>query len=121
MGDFTLEGPETRARHVIDGMLADAGWSVQNLDTYDFSFPGVAIREFSVGRDAADYLLFLDGRAVGAVEAKPEGTTLGGVSVQTLKYTTGLPGFVRVWGALALPGCGRTAAPAHCRLAQACG
>jgi type I restriction enzyme R subunit len=78
-------------------MLVDAGWSVQSLDAYDFSFPGVAIREFSVGRDAADYLLFLDGRAVGVVEAKPEGTTLGGVSVQTLKYTTGLPGFVRVW------------------------
>ena len=58
---------------------------------------GVAIREFSIGRDAADYLLFLDGKAVGVVEAKPEGTTLGGVSGQTLKYTTGLPSFVRMW------------------------
>jgi len=85
------------ARENIDGMLGAAGWIVQDLDEYDFSFPGVAIREFSVGRDAADYLLFIDGKAVGVVEAKPEGTTLGGVSVQTLKYTTGLPGFVRMW------------------------
>lgn len=92
-----MSGPEVRARENIDGMLEAAGWSVQNLDDYDFSYPGVAIREFSVGRDAADYLLFIDGKAVGVVEAKPEGTTLGGVSVQTLKYTTGLPGFVRVW------------------------
>ena len=90
--------PEEKARKNIDSMLVAAGWSVQNLDDYDFGASiGVAIREFSVRRDAADYLLFLDGKAVGVVEAKPEGTTLGGVSVQTLKYTTGLPGFVRVW------------------------
>ncbi|MCK4581964.1 DEAD/DEAH box helicase family protein, partial [Candidatus Bathyarchaeota archaeon] len=92
-----VSGPEGRARENIDGMLDAAGWSVQDFNEYDFSHPGVAIREFSVGRDAADYLLFIDGKAVGVVEAKPEGTTLGGVSVQTLKYTTGLPGFVRVW------------------------
>jgi len=90
--------PEDRARRNIDSMLADSGWNVQNLDEYDFGASvGVAIREFSVGRDAADYLLFLDGKAVGVVEAKPEGTTLGGVSVQTVKYTTGLPSFVRCW------------------------
>jgi len=92
-----VSGPERRARKNIDGMLEVAGWSVQDLDEYDFSFLGVAVREFSVGRDAADYLLFIGGKAVGVVEAKPEGTTLGGVSVQTLKYTTGLPGFVRMW------------------------
>lgn len=91
-----MSGPEGMARENIDGMLGAAGWSVQDFNEYDFSHPGVAIREFSVGRDAADYLLFIDGKAVGVVEAKPEGTTLGGVSVQTLKYTTGLPGFVRV-------------------------
>jgi len=90
--------PEERARRNIDSMLSSAGWSVQNLDEFDFSASkGVAIRDFSVGRDAADYLLFLDGKAVGVVEAKPEGTTLGGVSVQTVKYTTGLPSYVRCW------------------------
>jgi len=97
-GVLVLSGPEDRARRNIDSMLDAAGWSVQDLAEYDFGdSAGVAIREFSVGRDAADYLLFLDGKAVGVVEAKPEGTTLGGVSGQTLKYTTGLPSFVRCW------------------------
>lgn len=78
-----MSRPEERARKNIDSMLIDAGWSVQNMDEFDFGASiGVAIREFSVGRDAADYLLFLDGKAAGVVEAKPEGTTLGGVSLR---------------------------------------
>ena len=39
----------------------------------------------------ADYLLFLDGRAAGVVEAKKEGETLTGVEWQTAKYVDGLP------------------------------
>ena len=38
----------------------------------------------------ADYLLYLDRRAVGAVEAKPHGT-LTGVEAQSAKYAAGLP------------------------------
>ncbi|MBI4703205.1 MAG: hypothetical protein HY744_18975 [Deltaproteobacteria bacterium] len=38
---------------------------------------------------AADYLLFVDRRAVGALEAKPEGHTLRGVEIQSGKYSTG--------------------------------
>ncbi len=73
---YSLERPEEKARKNIDSMLVASGWSVQNLDDYDFGVSiGVAIREFSIGRDAADYLLFLDGKAVGVVESKPEGTT----------------------------------------------
>jgi type I restriction enzyme, R subunit len=97
LGATYVSGPEAKARENIDSMLEACGWNVQDLDDYDFSFPGVAIREFNVGRDAADYLLFLDGKAIGVVEAKPEGTTLSGVRGQTSKYTTGLPSFVRTW------------------------
>ena len=45
---------------------------------------GVAVREFPLkhGHGCADYLLFVDGEAVGVVEAKKEGTTLTGVEVQ---------------------------------------
>ncbi len=54
---------------------------------------GVAVREFVLkpphGR--ADYLLFVDGEAVGVVEAKKEGETLTGVAWQTAKYVDGLP------------------------------
>ena len=39
----------------------------------------------------ADYLLFVDGRAVGVVEAKKEGETLTGVEWQSAKYVDGLP------------------------------
>ena len=38
----------------------------------------------------ADYLLYLDRKAVGAVEAKAEGT-LTGVEAQSAKYAAGLP------------------------------
>ena len=54
---------------------------------------GVAVREFVMKRPhgRADYLLFLDGRAAGVVEAKKEGETLTGVAWQTGKYLDGLP------------------------------
>ncbi len=54
---------------------------------------GVAVREFvlATGHGYADYLLFVDGRAVGVLEAKPEGHTLSGVEVQADRYARGLP------------------------------
>ena len=58
---------------------------------------GVAVREFVLkpphGR--VDYLLFVDGKAVGVIEAKPEGATLTGVEWQTAKYVDGLPDWVQ--------------------------
>lgn len=52
---------------------------------------GVAVREFKLttGHGFADYLLFVDGKAIGVLEAKPQGHTLSGVEVQTEKYSTG--------------------------------
>lgn len=39
---------------------------------------GVAVREVTLerGHGEVDYLLFVDGKAIGTVEAKPEGYTL---------------------------------------------
>ncbi len=37
---------------------------------------GVAVREFPLDTGKADYLLFVDRKAVEVVEAKPEGVTL---------------------------------------------
>src|SRR6185437_9106930 len=86
--------PEERARQTIDGLLSQAGWIVQdrwqaNID----AARGVAVREFSLGHGygEADYLLFVDGQAVGVVEAKKEGTALVGVEIQTQKYSEGIP------------------------------
>ena len=86
--------PEARARVEIDRMLTDGGWSVQAAKAVNLSASrGVAVREFVMrpphGR--ADYLLFLDGRAAGVVEAKKEGETLTGVEHQSAKYVDGLP------------------------------
>ena len=43
------------------------------------------------GHGRADYLLFVDQKAVGAIEAKPSSTPLAGVEPQSAKYSTGLP------------------------------
>jgi type I restriction enzyme R subunit len=83
--------PEDRARLNIDRMLGDAGWVVQDRSDLNLlAGRGVAIREFSVKKGAADYLLFVDEEPVGTVEAKKEGETLIGVEEQSLKYRTGL-------------------------------
>ena len=71
--------PEQKARAQIDAALIAAGWVVQDRDEMNLSAGhGVAVREFKLaaGHGFADYLLFVDGKAVGVLEAKPEGHTL---------------------------------------------
>ncbi len=83
--------PEDEARLEIDEKLAASGWVVQDLkDMHISAARGVAVREFPLATGHADYLLYVDGSAVGAVEAKPQGHTLAGVEVQSLKYLDGL-------------------------------
>jgi type I restriction enzyme R subunit len=87
------ETPEQKARREIDISLAAAGWLVQNRDEIDLTAGrGIAVREFQMktGFGFADYLLYLDRKALGAVEAKPDGT-LTGVEAQSAKYAAGLP------------------------------
>ena len=86
--------PEQQARENIDRLLIQAGWAVQNADAVNlYESAGVAVREFSLkpGHGSADYLLYVNRRAAGIVEAKPEGHTLVGVETQSEKYSTGLP------------------------------
>ena len=86
--------PEQQARENIDRLLIRAGWAVQNADAVNlYESAGVAVREFSLkpGHGSADYLLYVNRRAAGIVEAKPEGHTLVGVETQSEKYSTGLP------------------------------
>jgi type I restriction enzyme R subunit len=85
---------EQRARVLIDRQLADAGWSVQDKQTLNlFASDGVACREvvMKAGHGRADYLLYVDKKVVGVIEAKPEGTTLSGVEWQSAMYANGLP------------------------------
>lgn len=90
---------EARARVLIDGQLAAAGWVVQDTRSRNLSASqGVARREaiMATGHGRADYLLYLDRRVVGVIEAKPVGTPLSGVEWQSAMYATGLPAEVRL-------------------------
>ena len=87
------ETPEQKARREIDAKLVASGWIVQDRDDMDLTAGrGIAVREFVMksGFGSADYLLYLDRKAAGAVEAKAEGT-LSGVEPQSAKYAAGLP------------------------------
>jgi type I restriction enzyme, R subunit len=84
--------PEEKARQQIDRQLADCGWAVQDYRQMNISANlGVAVREFPLTTGEADYLLYADAKAIGAVEAKPQGHTLRGVEIQSGKYADGLP------------------------------
>lgn len=82
---------EVQARRVIDTQLAATGWVVQDYaDINPAAAVGVAVREFRLATGYADYLLYVDGKIVGIIEAKREGTALVGVEQQTAKYSAGL-------------------------------
>ena len=84
--------PEEKARQNIDRLLTAAGWTIQDREQMNLGESlGVAVREYPMSSGPTDYLLFVDRRAIGVIEAKPEGTTLSGVSEQTEKYLTGIP------------------------------
>lgn len=82
--------PEQKARQRIDQLLTQSGWVVQDYADIDIS-GAVAVREFPLKTGHADYMLYGDGKAIGVVEAKPEGHPLTGVEVQSAKYTDGFP------------------------------
>ncbi|MBK8319629.1 MAG: DEAD/DEAH box helicase family protein [Betaproteobacteria bacterium] len=65
------QNPEQKARDRIDEQLRQAGWSVQQK--IDFSAGiGQAVREWHTDAGPADYVLFVDKKAVGIIEAKRE-------------------------------------------------
>ena len=94
------QGPEDIAREQIDRMLVSAGWAVQDAKAVNlYAKQGVAIREFELkpGYGTADYLLYVDGKAAGIIEAKKVGSTLTGVEIQSAKYSKGLPDSLPAW------------------------
>ncbi len=87
--------PEQQARQKIDALLAQAGWLVQDRDQMNLGAgPGVAVREFRTEAGPCDYLLFLNGKAAGVIEAKKEGVTLTSVEAQTRDYAGKLPAWM---------------------------
>ena len=94
-----MQSPEEFAREKIDALLEQCGWIIQNRSTINLSAGrGIAVREALLkDRDEVDYLLFVDGKAIGTVEAKPEGYTLTGVEEQSDKYGKGLLDIYPKW------------------------
>ena len=74
MSGFTNQSPEQIARDDIDRQLHVTGWSVQDKDKINWNESiGIAIREYQTDVGPADYVLFVERRPVGIIEAKKEG------------------------------------------------
>lgn len=83
------QNPEQKARDSIDKMLRESGWSVQNKDKINFNASlGVAVREYQTDVGPADYVLFINRKPVGVIEAKreEEGQNLSRVEEQSRDY-----------------------------------
>ncbi len=84
------QNPEQIARDNIDCQLAKCGWIVQERDKVNLSQSiGVAVKEYVTSAGVADYVLFVDKKPVGVVEAKrkEEGVHLvSEVENQSLDY-----------------------------------
>lgn len=99
----TTNKPEEQARELIDEQLRRAGWYVCDRGEVDLvNHRGNAVREVIMGADhgRVDYLLYVDKRVVGVIEAKPVGTTLSGVQWQSAMYAAGLPAAYRLGAVL---------------------
>ena len=64
--------PEQAARDIIDRNLSQAGWEIQDKKFINFNAgAGIAIREYQTDVGPVDYVLFVDRKPVGVIEAKP--------------------------------------------------
>ncbi len=95
------QNPEQTARDNIDKQLRACGWLIQDLKGISLQAGiGVAVREYPTEQGPADYILFVEGKPVGVIEAKREDlgfklTTVeeqsGGYAVSKLKYLNNEP------------------------------
>jgi type I restriction enzyme R subunit len=86
--------PEKKARVKIDKMFAEAGWRVVDRDGYAPNMSAVAIREgMLANHKRTDYFLFVNGKAVGVLEAKREEIDVSSDSVsdQAVGYARNVP------------------------------
>ena len=88
--------PEQKARQNIDKQLQLAGWIVQNYKSINPSAGlGIAVSEYPTESGSADYILFIDRKPIGVIEAKREGHTLSQVHDQTVRYASDQLKFIK--------------------------
>ncbi|AKB36711.1 Type I restriction-modification system, restriction subunit R [Methanosarcina siciliae C2J] len=83
--------PEQKARNEIDKKLNNAGWIVQKKSKIEWSASrGIAVKEYLTDVGPADYVLFVDKKPVGIIEAKrdEEGHRLTVVEEQSSEYAS---------------------------------
>jgi len=67
------QNPEQIARDHIDKQLMACGWLIQSIKKVNlFAGDGVAVKEYLTDVGPADYVLFVDGKPCGVIEAKKE-------------------------------------------------
>lgn len=83
------QNPEQIARDNIDKQLLACGWVIQDKKKFNLAAGlGVAIREYQTDIGPADYVLFVDKKPIGIIEAKreEEGVRLTTVEDQSSQY-----------------------------------
>ena len=68
---MTNQNPEQIARDHIDRQLNACGWIIQGIKQVNLhAGPGIAVKEYLTDIGPADYVLFVDGKPCGVIEAK---------------------------------------------------
>ena len=83
------QNPEQIARDNIDSQLIASGWVIQDKSKINLTAgPGVAVKEYQTEVGPADYVLFVDKKPLGVIEAKrvEEGHKLTTVEDQSSEY-----------------------------------
>ncbi len=83
--------PEAKARLLIDQKLEQAGWIIQDKNQINLGAGlGIAVREYPTDSGPADYVLFIDRKPVGVIEAKKDtaGENITAVELQNERYAT---------------------------------
>lgn len=86
--------PEQKARKIIDSLFSNSGWEVVDRDSYSPTTSAAAIEEGLLDHNLeADYLLFINGIAVGVLEAKKESYNIDcdAVKSQAENYVKSVP------------------------------
>ena len=85
------QNPEQRARDNIDKLLRNSGWVIQEKNKIDLELgDGQAVKEYQTDVGPADYVLFVNKKAIGVIEAKreEEGQRLTQHETQTESYAS---------------------------------
>ena len=84
-----MSTPEARARAIIDKKIEESGYILQDYRDRNLrAAKGVVVREFPTESGPVDYLIFINKKPIGVIEAKPDdkGEVLLSVSEQAKRY-----------------------------------